>query len=152
LPAELIFFVPGQSIATLLVRRQRELTRGAPMQFLMLIKIANNADYEAGKPPSEELQAAMGEVMAEWSQTGAMVSAAGLKPPSQATRVRLDAGNVMLTDGPFAEAKEVIGGFFILEAKDKATAVEMTRRFVELHGTVLGKDFQLECEVRQIEA
>jgi hypothetical protein len=94
----------------------------------------------------------MGEVMDEWSKTGAMVSAAGLRPPSQATRVRLDAGNVLLTDGPFTEAKEVIGGFFILEAQDKATAVEMTRRFVALHGRVLGKDFQLECEVRQIDA
>jgi hypothetical protein len=122
------------------------------MQFLMLIKIANNADYEAGKPPPAELEAAMGEVMAEWSKTGALVSAAGLKPPSQATRVRLNAGEVMLTDGPFTEAKEVIGGFFILEAKDKATAVDMTRRFVTLHTTAFGKDFQLECEVRQIEA
>ena len=121
------------------------------MQFLMLIKIANNADYEAGKPPPAELEAAMGEVIAEWTSRGALVSAAGLKPPSQATRVRLDAGNVMLTDGPFAEAKEVIGGFFILEANDKAAAVEMTRRFVELHGKVLGEQFQLECEVRQIE-
>jgi hypothetical protein len=122
------------------------------MQFLMLIKIANNADYEAGKPPPSELLAAMGEVMDEWSKTGALVSAAGLKPPSQATRVRLDAGNVLLTDGPFTEAKEVIGGFLILEAQDKSAAVEMTRRFVGLHGRVLGKDFQLECEVRQIDA
>ncbi|HYQ15686.1 MAG TPA: YciI family protein [Polyangiaceae bacterium] len=122
------------------------------MQFLMLIKVANDADYEAGKPPSAELMAAMGEVMEEWSQNGALVSAAGLKPPSQGTRVRLNSGSAMLTDGPFTEAKEVIGGFFILEAKDKATAVAMTRRFVELHGKILGDDFVLECEVRQVEA
>lgn len=122
------------------------------MQFLMLIKIANNPDYEAGKPPPEDLQAAMGELMGEWSRTGAMVSAAGLRPTSQGARVRLAAGKVNVSDGPFAEAKEVIGGFFILEAKDNAAAVEMTRRFVELHGQVLGADFQLECEVRQLEA
>ena len=121
------------------------------MQFLMLIKIANNTDYETGKPPPPELEAAMGELMGEWSKAGAMVSAAGLRPTSQGARVRLTAAEVRVTDGPFAESKEVIGGFFLLEAKDKAAAVEMTRRFVELHKQVLGADFQLECEVRQLE-
>jgi hypothetical protein len=123
------------------------------MQFLMLIKIANNPDYEAGKGPPPALEAAMGGLIEEWSKAGAMVSAAGLRPTSQGARVRLTAGGrVNVSDGPFAEAKEVIGGFFILEAQDKAAAVEMTRRFVELHGQVLGGDFQLECEVRQVEA
>ena len=122
------------------------------MQFLMLITIANDTDYEAGKGPPAALEAAMGELMGEWSKSGAFVSAAGLKPTSQAARVRLTPEKVLLTDGPFSEAKEVIGGFFILEAADKAAAVEMTRRFVELHGRVLGNQFVLECEVRQIEA
>jgi hypothetical protein len=121
------------------------------MQFLMLIKVANDAAYEAGKPPPPELEAAMGELMAEWSRAGAFVSAAGLKPPSQGARLCLTPGKVMVTDGPFTESKEVIGGFFILEAKDKAAAVEMTRRFVEVHLKVLGNDFQLECEVRQVD-
>ena len=122
------------------------------MQFLMLIKIANNADYEAGKPVPEALEAAMGELMGEWGKRGAMVSAAGLKPTSQGARVRLSSGKVSLTDGPFAEAKEVIGGFFILEAENKAAAVEMTRAFVEVHQRVLGESFFLECEVRQVES
>jgi hypothetical protein len=121
------------------------------MQFLMLIKIANNADYEAGKGPPAALEAAMGELIGEWSKAGSFVSAAGLKPPSQAARVRLTAGKVKVSDGPFAEAKEVIGGFFILEVKDKAAAVQMTQRFVELHKQVLGGDFQLECELRQLD-
>jgi hypothetical protein len=121
------------------------------MQFLMLIKIANNTDYETGKPPPPELEAAMGELMGEWSKASAMVSAAGLRPTSKGARVRLTSSEVQVTDGPFTESKEVIGGFFILEAKDKAAAVEMTRRFVELHKRVLGADFQLECEVRELE-
>jgi hypothetical protein len=121
------------------------------MQFLMLIKIANNADYEAGKPPPPELEAAMGELMGQWSKAGAFVSAAGLKPTSQGARVRASAGKVLVTDGPFTEAKEVIGGFFLLEGEDKASAVAMTRRFVELHQQVLGEDFQLECELRQLD-
>jgi hypothetical protein len=122
------------------------------MQFLMLIKIANNSDYEAGKPVPAELEAAMGELMGEWTKTGAMVSAAGLKPTSQGARVRIAARRVQVIDGPFTEAKEVVGGFFILEAKDKDSAVTMTRRFVELHQRVLGEDFQLECELRAFDA
>jgi len=121
------------------------------MQFLMLIKIANDTDYEAGKPPPAELEAAMGELIGEWSKTGAFVSAAGLKPTSHASRLRLNRGKVAVSDGPFTEAKEVIGGFFLLEAKDKAEALEMTRRFVELHGQILGADFVLECELRQLD-
>lgn len=120
------------------------------MQFLMLIKI-NNADYEAGKPPPAELEAAMGALIGEWSQAGAMVSAAGLKAPSKGARVALRAGKVQVSDGPFAEAKEVIGGFFILEAPGKAEALELTRRFVEVHRQVLGDEFFVECEVREIE-
>ena len=121
------------------------------MQFLMLIKIANNSDYETGKPLPSELDVAMGALMGEWTKAGAMVSAAGLKPPSQGARVRLAGGKVKVTDGPFAEAKEVIGGFFVLEARDKAAALEMTRQFVEVHARVLGPDFLLECEVRQVD-
>jgi hypothetical protein len=93
----------------------------------------------------------MGELIGEWSQAGAMVSAAGLKPPSQGARVRLTSGEVLVTDGPFTESKEVVGGFFLLEAKDKAAAVEMTRRFVEVHRRILGPSFHLECEVRQLD-
>jgi len=121
------------------------------MQFLMLIRIANDTDYEAGKPPPAELDAPMGELIGEWSKTGAFISASGLKPTSQAARVRLTDGAVTVSDGPFAESKEVIGGFFLLEAKDKSVAVEMTRQFVDLHGKHLGKNFVLECEVRQLD-
>jgi hypothetical protein len=122
------------------------------MQFLMLIRIANDNAYESGKGVPPELDTAMGELIAEWSKTGAMVSAAGLRPPSQGARIRLTPGKTVVTDGPFTEAKEVVGGFFLLEAPDKAVAVEMTRRFVELHRQILGDAFTLECEVRQVDA
>jgi hypothetical protein len=122
------------------------------MQFLMLIKIENNNDYESGKGPPAELETAMGKLIGEWSAAGAMVSAAGLRPTSKGARVRSAGGKARVSDGPFTESKEVIGGFFILEAKDKAAAVELTRQFVALHAEVLGADFVLECEVREIEA
>src|SRR5688572_5890453 len=99
------------------------------MQFLMLIKIANDSQYLEGKPMPDELNQAMGELIQEWSSAGAMLSAAGLKPPSHGARVRLTSGKVKVSDGPFTEAKEVIGGFFMLEAADKAAAVAMTERF-----------------------
>jgi hypothetical protein len=121
------------------------------MKFLMLIKIANDPDYEAGKPPPPELEAAMGEIMGDWSKTGAFVSAAGLRPTSKGARIRLGRGKVKVSDGPFTESKEVIGGFFVLEVENKATAVDMTRRFVEVHRQVLGDDFQLECELRELD-
>lgn len=122
------------------------------MQFLMLIRIANDTNYEGGEPVPAALEAAMGELMGEWTKAGVMVSAAGLRPTSHGARVRLSGGDVHISDGPFAEAKEVIGGFFILEAKDKAQAVELTRRFVEVHRKVLGNDFSLECEVRELDS
>jgi hypothetical protein len=120
------------------------------MQFLMLIQI-DSTDYEAGKPLPPELDTAMGSLIEEWSKAGVMVNAAGLKPPSKGSRVGIHGGKVSVQDGPFAESKEVIGGFFILEAADKPAAVELTRRFVELHRRVLGDDFHLVCEVREIE-
>ena len=122
------------------------------MQFLMLIKIENNSDYESGKPVPAELESAMGELMGEWNQSRSIVSAAGLKPTSQGARVRLTGGDIRVSDGPFTEAKEVIGGFFVLEVENKATAVEMTRRFVETHRKILGDDFHLECELRVFDA
>jgi hypothetical protein len=121
------------------------------MQFLMLIRIANGENYENAKPLPEALNVAMGALIEEWTKAGVMVSAAGLKPPSQGARIRLEAGKVMMTDGPFAETKEVVGGFFLLEAPDKAAAVALTQRFVEIHQRVLGADFLLECEVRQVD-
>ena len=122
------------------------------MQFLMLIRIETTADYKAGKRPPGDLDTPMGELIGQWSKTGAFVSAAGLRPTSQATRVSLRRGKVSTTDGPFTEAKEVIGGFFLLEAADLAAATAMTQRFVDLHQKVLGDRFFLECEVRQVEA
>jgi hypothetical protein len=118
----------------------------------MLIKIANNTDYEAGKPVPAELEAAMGKLMGEWSKTGAIVSAAGLRPTSKGARLRLNPRGVDVIDGPFAESKEVVGGFFILNAENKAAAVDMTRRFVEVHREILGNDFHLECELRELDS
>ena len=114
------------------------------MRFLSMIRI----DETAGQVPSEQLMADMGKLIEELTRTGQLVSTAGLRPTSEGVRVRLHrGGKLTAVDGPFTETKEVIGGYAILEAQSKAEAVELTRRFLKVHGT----DWDVECEVRQLD-
>ena len=114
------------------------------MRFLSMIRI----DETTGQVPSEQLMADMGKLIEELTGTGQLVSTAGLRPTAEGVRVRLRrGGKLSVVDGPFTETKEVIGGYAILEAQSKAQAVELTRRFLEVHGT----DWDIECEVRQLD-
>jgi hypothetical protein len=114
------------------------------MRFLSMIRI----DETTGQVPSEQLMADMGKLIEDLTRTGQLVSTAGLRPTSEGVRVRLHrGGRLTVVDGPFAESKEVIGGYAILEAQSKDEAVELTRRFLKVHGT----DWDLECEVRQLD-
>jgi len=113
------------------------------MRFLSMIRI----DETTGQAPSEQLMADMGKLIEELTRTGQLVSTAGLRPTSEGVRVKLHrGGRLTAVDGPFTEAKEVIGGYAILEAQSKAEAVELTRRFLKVHGS----DWDVECEVRQL--
>jgi hypothetical protein len=113
------------------------------MRFLSMIRI----DETTGQVPSEQLMAEMGQLIEELTRTGQLVTTAGLRPTSEGFRVRLRrGGELSVVDGPFTESKEVIGGYAILEAPSKAEAVELTRRFLKVHGT----DWDLECEVRAL--
>jgi hypothetical protein len=114
------------------------------MRFLSMIRV----DETTGQAPSEQLMADMGKLMEELTATGQLVSTAGLRPTSEATRVRLHrGGKLSVKDGPFTESKEVIGGFAILEAQSREEAVELARRFLKVHGA----EWDVECEVRQID-
>jgi hypothetical protein len=114
------------------------------MRFLSMIRI----NETTGQVPSEQLMADMGKLIEELTRTGQLVSTAGLRPTSEGVRVRLHrGGRLTVLDGPFAETKEVIGGYAILDAQSRAEAVELTRRFLEVHGT----DWDVECEVRQLD-
>jgi hypothetical protein len=114
------------------------------MRFLSMIRV----DETTGQVPSEQLMADMGRLMEELTGTGQLVSTAGLRPTSEGVRVRLRrGGNLSVVDGPFVETKEVIGGYAILEAQSREEAVELTRRFLRVHGT----DWDVECEVRQLD-
>jgi hypothetical protein len=113
------------------------------MRFLSMIRI----DERTAKAPTERLMSDMGKLIDEMTKTGVLIDTAGLRPTSEGVRVRLRGGKLSTIDGPFTEAKEVIGGYAILEAKSKAEAIEHTRRFLALHG----EEWDLECEVRQLD-
>nr|WP_202432219.1 YciI family protein [Streptomyces sp. SID7804] len=104
----------------------------------------NNAPAEG---PSPELMQRMGELIEEMTKAGVMLDTAGLKPTAQGVRVRYEGGELSVTDGPFTESKEVVGGYAIVQAKDMAEAVEWTKRFLKVHEA----HWTVTCEVREIE-
>ncbi len=113
------------------------------MRFLSMIRINENS----GVVPSQQLMSDMGKLIAEMTREGVLISTAGLRPTAEGVRVRLRAGKLSTVDGPFAETKEVIGGFAVLEAGSMNEAVEHTKRFLRIHGD----EWNVECEVRQME-
>lgn len=114
------------------------------MRFLSMIRI----DETQGQAPSEQLMADMGQLVDELTRVGKLVSTAGLRPTAEGVRVRLHRGGAQsMVDGPFTETKEVIGGYAVLEAQSMAEAIELTKRFLAVHGT----DWEFECEVRQLD-
>ena len=113
------------------------------MRFLSLIRI----DETTAKAPTPKLMEDMGRLMEEMTRSGALVDTAGLRPTREGARVRLHGGRLSVTDGPFTEAKEVIGGYAVLEAQSMQEAVELTQRFLRVHGN----EWDIECEVRQLD-
>jgi hypothetical protein len=113
------------------------------MRYLSMIRI----DEKRGQAPSEQLMQGMGQLIDEMTRSGALVSTAGLRPTSEGVRVRLRGGKLSTTDGPFTEAKEVIGGYAVLEAQSLQEAIELTKRFLRVHGN----EWDIECEVRQLD-
>ncbi len=98
------------------------------MRFMMLIKADH--DFEAGIPPCPELIVAMGTFAEEMTERGILLSSEGMKPSSTGTRVRYANGKRSVIDGPFAETKELIGGFAIIDVGSKTEAVELAKRVV----------------------
>jgi hypothetical protein len=108
------------------------------MRFLSIYKAA-----ETNTPPTPDHMAKMGQLIEKHMRTGALVATEGCLPSALGARVRLSDGKLSVTDGPFTESKEVVGGFAILQAKSKAEAIELVREFLDVAGDG-------ECEIRQI--
>jgi len=113
------------------------------MRFLSMIRV----EEKEGQAPSERLMNEMGTLIEEMIRDGSLVRTAGLRPTRDGVRVRSNHGKVSITDGPFAETKEVIGGYAILEAASIKEAVALTRRFLAVHGD----EWNIECEVRPLD-
>ena len=92
-------------------------------------------DVERNAPPSQDEIAAMGELIGEMSKAGVLIRTDGLQHSSRGSRVRITAdGKFTITDGPFTESKEVVGGYAIIEVKSKEEAIEWTKRFLKAVG------------------
>jgi len=89
---------------------------------------------ETGKYPSEQDIAAMGKLIEEMTQAGVLLATEGCQPSHKGFTVRRSGNTITVKDGPFTEAKEVIGGFAMLEVKSKEEAIEWTKRFLALVG------------------
>lgn len=114
------------------------------MQFLMLVKHGENP----GPPPKEFLDA-MAKLGEDAAKSGTMIASGGLVPLSKSTRVRLARGKVTAMDGPYTEAKEVVGGFAMFELKSHQEALDGAMRFMELHKKYW-PGWEGETEIRQV--
>jgi hypothetical protein len=116
------------------------------MRFMMILKA--NSDTEAGVLPSESVLAAMGKYNEDLVNAGVMLAGEGLQPSAKGARVTYSAGKRTVTDGPFAETKELIAGFWIIQTKSLEEAVEWARRVPFDVDGQYGPD--AEIEIRQI--
>ena len=108
------------------------------MRFLSIYKTR-----ETGVPPTAEEMSRMGELIEEMTQAGVLLATEGCLPSARGARVRRAGDSYTVVDGPFTEAKEIVGGFALLEASSREHAIELTRRFLQVAG-------EGECEIRQL--
>jgi hypothetical protein len=108
------------------------------MKFLSIYKTV-----ERNTPPTQQEMAAMGKLIEEGMKAGWLIATEGCLPTALGARVRRSADQITVTDGPFAETREVVGGFAILKANSKQEAIELARQFLKIAGDG-------ECELRQV--
>lgn len=107
------------------------------MRFFCIFKPAAQGDPDKGwapTPPSPEQMEKMGKFIDESVKAGVLLATEGFRPNPEDVRVRVEQGKVTVTDGPFTEAKEVIGGFALLQVGSREEAIENARKFLELVG------------------
>jgi hypothetical protein len=112
------------------------------MRFMVIVKASK--DSEAGKMPSEEMLAAMAKFNEEMVKAGIMLDGNGLHPSSKGARIRFSGAKRSVIDGPFAETKELIAGFWIIQVKSKQEAIDWMKRCPNPH------EEDCEIEIRQL--
>jgi hypothetical protein len=113
------------------------------MRFMYLVKSAPSG------PPPQKLMAEIGKLADREIKAGRMVDMGGLMPLAMGARVRLSGGKVHVTDGPFTESKELVGGYAIMEFSTKEEALASAVEFMTLHKE-FGDGWEGECEMRQM--
>ena len=114
------------------------------MRFMMIVKSAERSDL-----PPKPLMDAIGKLSEEATKAGTMVGSGGLGPTALGARVRLSRGEISVIDGPFTEAKEVVGGYAQFDLTSKEEAIKSAVKFMELHKQ-LWPGWEGETEVRQM--
>ena len=114
------------------------------MRFMAIVKA--NKDSEAGAMPKAELLKAMGDFNEKMAKAGVLLAGEGLQPSSKGARIRFDHGKRTVIDGPFAETKELVAGFWLLQVRSKEEAIEWIKR----SPAPFGDDEVSEIEIRQV--
>jgi hypothetical protein len=114
------------------------------MRYMTLVKAT-----ETSGPPPKELMDAINKLGEEAMKVGAMVETGGLLPTTTGARIRLAGGKLTVTDGPFTEAKEVVGGYAVFEVKSKEEIMQWATRFMQLHKEHW-KGWEGETEIREM--
>ena len=114
------------------------------MRFMMMVRA--NKNTEAGVMPDQRLIAAMGKYNEEMAKAGVLLDLAGLQPSKKGARIRFSGGKPTVIDGPFAETKELIAGYWLIQVKSKEEAIEWAKRCPCPHGEAA----EGEIELRQL--
>jgi hypothetical protein len=114
------------------------------MRFMAMVKVTK--EPEAGVMPKPELMEAMGRFNEEMIKAGVLLALDGLQPTSKGARIRFSGGKRSVVDGPFAESKELVAGFWLIQVKSKEEAIEWMKRCPP----PMGPDEEAEIEVRQV--
>jgi hypothetical protein len=109
------------------------------MKFLCIYKPGK----PEGTPPTQDHMVKMGQLIEDWMKSGVLLATEGCLPTAKGARIRLSNGQFTVTDGPFTEAKEVVGGFALIRTKSREEAIEYTKKFLNVAGDG-------ETEIRQI--
>jgi hypothetical protein len=110
--------------------------------------MAKASPKNEAQPPTPAMMEAMGKLIEKYVAAGKMAGMGGLLPTKFGAEARLKDGKITFTDGPFTEAKEVIGGYAILEAASLDEAKELAREFLQVHIDVMGDGYEMTSEIR----
>jgi hypothetical protein len=118
------------------------------MRYLMIVKADEN--HQIGHAQRAALMAAVSELSTRMTEAGILLDQGGLLPSVAGARIHANGGELSVVDGPFAETKEIIGGFAILKAASKSEAIELGKQFMQLHADAVGPLYGGQLEIRQM--